>query len=176
MKGDSQPMMICLRPGESVRGKLSARGMQQLQSLKIQIENILQHVYGAGEMRRLLMSFSYQNAALASIQRLRNPREDCLVKDWPFMQREDIVAQGNLTKIWRDVLAAASQVNAPVVVIVAHGSMPLLLAEIAYTQSTGKRISLEIYDNTDSGSGYCVIPQTQQVIHFSLLGPMVIVS
>ncbi len=168
MKSDEIPMIVCIRPGEGgQQGMLSELGAREMKMLKEQIDDFIKVEYSKSPVSRLLVCFSFNTIAYRSIQRIRNSGDCCLVKDWAFSDRNEIVMYEDPEMMFEDVLTENSRHSNPVIIIVAHGDMPSVLAEIAYKKVTGKSIAL---DNNGSGTGFCIMSRAKKIYGLTVDG------
>lgn len=135
-------LLVIVRHGDYGNGygdePLSKFGLEQMQKLRKVINaHITEKAQAFGEemVIPIFFSFSSLSRAVQSIRELRWAGRDIVITSEGDVNRRDIREP---KKILDKVLGLANYYGASVIIIVAHGQMPAVLAETAYQLTTGK--------------------------------------
>jgi hypothetical protein len=142
---------------------LSKFGIEQMQKLrKVLYDFVLEKAKAFGEERvvPIFFSFSDLKRAIESIQELRWVGRDIIITSEGDASRSHI---SEPRKIIDKVLGLTNYYGADVIIIVAHGDMPAVIAETARESATGEKLSKNL-DMPGKGRGYIVNLSTGEVI------------
>lgn len=156
--------LVIVRHGDRDYGHdpaLNERGIKQIQSLREVIRAFAKKamkVAGDQSSKRVLFSFSDSARAWQSIRGLSGRDEDIIVTNLFITERRDIQEP---VKIVQKVTNLALHYGADVIVIVAHGDMPAVIAEAAHESVTGEK--LDRLPSPREACGYIVNMTTGEV-------------
>ncbi|MDO8567044.1 MAG: hypothetical protein Q7R58_02740 [bacterium] len=148
-------LLIIVRHGEYESGDnspLSETGREQMKCLRRVINAFVAKTFGREETTRLCFSFSGSLRAVESIQKLRLYDEDIVMNELYVTNPNDA---GKPAEILEKVLGLANHYGANVVVIVAHSTMPTVIAGAAHKFVTGRGVSGLSYA-VKTGHGFVV--------------------
>ena len=159
-------LLIIVRHGDYGSGygdePLSAFGIEQMQGLRKAINSLVAEKakkVGQKEFSSLFFSFSQLKRAIQSAQELHRPGCYIIITDEDYASRRYIPEP---KKILEKVLGFADHCGASVVVIVAHGEMPAVIAETAREFVTQKKFR-ENLPFVSKGRGFVVNMGTGEV-------------
>ena len=147
---------------------LSALGIEQIQKLRRVICTALQRI-GGKRSEAVLVSFSDLNWAIQSARKLSRPGDILIV----FNGGEE--GEGNRRhireprKILEKLMGFANHCEASVIIAVAHGDMPSVIAETAHEFVTQKRLNLP---SVDKARGFVVDITTGEVTSIGWDNPL----
>jgi hypothetical protein len=157
-------LIAVVRHGVQVgdHGPLSAEGTAQMLEVKHRMVDCIKSAGLSADAKRLTFSFTDTDRAIGSSRIIRG-NGDIIVKDLFFDLRRDIK---NPMLLAQDVLGLANHYEAEVVLVVAHGPTPAVLAE-TLARIAGKNDLGELR-SPKKGCGYIVDMKTGHVMQ---LGP-----
>jgi len=150
-------LFVIVRHGHDNGQVLSDSGRKQMWSLWKVINATVTEVF-AGEVVTLFLSFSDLDRAFQSVRELRFYGEDIIVLNLSSGVREGIKEP---EKILQRVVGIADYYHAQIIIAVAHGDMPAVIAETAHKFITGE--TLEKLPSPDMGCGYIINLGTGEV-------------
>jgi len=146
--------LLCIfRHGEYRGGNtpLTEEGRLEMKKLKGVLEGFITEFCGAGGRRRisrLYVSFSDEIRAVESVMLLRGGLHDNVWVADMYKTERDQIAEPE--KIVKEILDLAGYFKCEVVIAVAHGSMPSVIAETARELTGGKKLARELKDINNS--------------------------
>ncbi|MFA6519756.1 MAG: hypothetical protein WCT41_02955 [Candidatus Paceibacterota bacterium] len=157
-------LLVIVRHGEYSGGDsspLSEDGRKQMENLRTVVNAFVTKTFGDSETIRVCFSFSALPRALESIRALRCTGEDMIVTNLYMTDRDEIRKPH---EILDKVLRLADHYNANVIIVVAHGEMPSVVAETAHEFVTREKISGSLpYVGKDRG--FIVNMSTGEITH-----------
>lgn len=155
-------LLVIVRHGEYSGGDsspLSVDGRKQIEGLRKVVNDFVAKTFGEVETTKICFSFSGFPRAIESIQGLRSCGEDIVVTNLYMTDRSDIREP---QKILEKVMGVATHYAADVIIIVAHGEMPAVVAETAHEFVTGKKLGNDL-PYVGKGRGFIVNMVTGEV-------------
>ena len=152
-------LFIAIRHGDGSDSSLSDSGRMQIRRTGKVIDALTEKSFGAKEVERILFSFSFFGRAFKSAQELSRASEDVVTTDLYLTGRSEIREP---LKIFHKVMDIADLYCAEVIIIVAHGDMPSVLAEVVHEFVVGKQLEEELR-SPNTACGYIVSIKTGEV-------------
>ena len=130
-------LLVVVRHGHDSGDRLTDGGIEQVRNLRQIIWDHVSAVFGKDQkIKPLYFCFSDYKRALQTAQKLSSGHGgDIIITDLYLTRRHEIHEP---ERIIEKVMKLADCYGSPVIIIVAHGEMPAVLAETAYWWATAK--------------------------------------
>lgn len=163
--------LFFIRHGYEVTGEigLSDFGRMQMEYLKNHMESIMYQEYGNVDFSRVFISCSSEQRALDSVKILHEQGEICVIMDEFYLQsRDEIFRHKDPNKMLGDMLESAFFHKADAMIVIAHGDVPVVLAEEAALYiHPDKDVSFKSIGN---GEGFCIMPRASKICKICIGG------